>query len=124
MAIRIVCALAVFIVVPALALAQQNPAKPTKADVQKVVQIISADKGKTATYCDLAKLEDQMAQADEKKDNKKLEELGKQADAMSQKLGPEYVKLMAGLEEVDPESKEGKDLSSALEALDKLCPKR
>ena len=123
MTIRIVCALAVF-VVPALALAQQNPAKPTKADVQKVVQIISADKAKTATYCDLAKLEDQMAEADEKKDNKKLEELGKQADAMSQKLGPEYVKLMAWLEEVDPESKEGKDLSSALEGLDKLCPKR
>jgi hypothetical protein len=37
-----------------------NGSKPTKADVQKVVQIISSDKAKTRTYCDLNKLYDQM----------------------------------------------------------------
>jgi hypothetical protein len=125
MNLKIIVAVSVLAAMPAVATAQQATGpKPTKADVQKVVQIISGDKAKTSLYCDLGKLEDEMAQADEKKDQKKSEELGKQADAMGQKLGPEYIKLMAGLEQVDPDSNEGKDLSTALEALDKLCPKK
>jgi hypothetical protein len=125
MNLKLIVAISVLAAIPAVAAAQQATGpKPTKADVQKVVQIISGDKAKTSLYCDLGKLEDEMAQADEKKDQKKSEELGKQADAMGQKLGPEYIKLMAGLEQVDPDSNEGKDLSTALEALDKLCPKK
>jgi hypothetical protein len=125
MNLKLVAAISALAIIPAFAQAQQSKApKPTKADVQKVVQLISGDKAKTTTYCDIAKLEDEMSQADEKKDAKKVEDLGKQVEDMSQKLGPEYAKLMAGLEEVDPESKDGKDLSTALEALDKLCPKK
>ena len=97
-----VCVIAVF---PSFAIA----AKPTKADVVKVVQAISADEAKLKTYCDMAKIEEQMSKLDEKKDAKKLEDLGKELDAMSQKLGPEYVKLMEGMQEVDPESAEGPD---------------
>jgi len=121
MTLKIVVAVSAFAAMPAIAQAQ---AAPTKADVQKVVQIISSDKAKTAYYCDIAKLEDEMSQLDEKKDQKKAEELSKQADTLGQKIGPEYVKLMAGLEQVDPDSKEGKDMSSALEQLDKLCVKK
>jgi hypothetical protein len=45
---------------PVLVHAQQggprpNAPKPTKADVQKVVQIITNDKAKTQSYCDLNK---------------------------------------------------------------------
>ena len=48
--------------IPALAHAQQSgpqpkAPKPTKADAQKVVQIITSDKVKTQAYCDLNKLE-------------------------------------------------------------------
>jgi hypothetical protein len=125
MNLKLVVAISVLAAVPAFAQSQQsNAPKPTTADVQKVVQIINADKAKMTVFCDMAKLEDEMSQADEKKDTKKLEELGKQAEEMGQKIGPEYVKLMAGLDQVDPESKDGKDLTSALEALDKLCPKK
>jgi hypothetical protein len=108
------------------ALAQQAGAppagpKPTVAQVQKVVQIISADKAKAALYCEVSKLDEQMALADEKKDTKKLEELSKRGDAMAQKLGPEYIALMTGLSQIDPDSPEGKSLGAALEPLDKAC---
>src|SRR5712691_11119826 len=67
--------------------------KPTASDVQRVVGLISADKAKTQAYCDIIKLDDQIAQAEQAKDKKKAEDLSKQADQMAQKLGPEYVKL-------------------------------
>jgi len=39
----------------------------------------------------------------------------------SDKLGPEYYKLMDGLEEVDPKSSEAKEFMSMLSELDKRC---
>ena len=65
-------------VILALPLAAQAQKKPTKADADKVVKLISADKAKTKTYCDLAKLGDEAQQADEKKDTKKAEEIGQE----------------------------------------------
>jgi hypothetical protein len=107
---------------PVLAQAQQggppsNAPKPTKADAQKVVQIISNDKAKTQAYCEMSKLYQQMQNADQKK----VETLGKQADVLAGKLGPEYNKLMDGLEGVNPNSNEGKELDSILSKLDNLC---
>ena|SRR5215467_10477855 len=125
---KIACILALLCALPLAAQAQQRPPgapppgpKPTKADVQKVVQIINADKAKLGTYCKLAAIDEQMAKAAEAKDDKKLEELGKQGEALQQTLGPEYVKLTAGLDQVDPQSKEGQELLKEFEPLDKLC---
>jgi hypothetical protein len=109
--------------VPAQAQKDSSAPKPTKTDVQKVVQIINADKTKIATYCNLARIEDQMTKATEAKDTSKLQELSKQAEDMGQTLGPEYVALTSSLDEIDPESKDGKDLLSGFEVLDKLCSK-
>jgi hypothetical protein len=120
------CVLALLLgTLPFAAQAQQPapPPKPTKADVAKAVQLISADKAKLATYCQLAALDEQMAKADAAKDTKKLEELGKKAETLQQGLGPDYVKLTAGLEQVDPTSAEGKELLAAFEPLDKSCAK-
>ena len=103
--------------VPAAAYA----AKATKADAQKVVKLISADKAKTKTYCDMAKLGDEAQEAEQKKDNKKLDELAKKMDDMGKQLGPEYVSLMQGMQDIDPDSKESKDIGEVLEGLDKLC---
>ena len=102
--------------------AEHTP-KPTKGDVQKVVQIITSDKTKTQVYCDLDNVYDQMQVADEKNDSKTVETLGKQADALASKLGPEYSKMMDGLDQVDPNSSEGKELISILSGLGKLCTK-
>ena len=112
--------------IPALAHAQQGGQpkvpKPTKADAQHVVQIITSDKVKTQAYCDLTKLEGQFKVAAEKNDTKTLEALSKQAEALIDKL-PEYYRLMDDLEEVDPTSSEAKEFMSILSELDKRCAK-
>jgi ABC-type transporter Mla subunit MlaD len=129
MKLRLVAVITALVALPVLAHAQQggpppsNAPKPTKADVQKVVQIITNDKAKTQAYCDLNKLYDQMQTADQKNDSKAVETLGKQADALAGKLGPEYNNMMDGLDQVDPNSSEGKDFASILSKLDDLCPK-
>jgi hypothetical protein len=123
---KIACALAfLFGTLPLSALAQQQSGapKPTKVDVQKAVQIISTDKAKLATFCKLSTLDEQMAKADDAGDTKKLDELGHQANDLQNELGPDYLKLTAGLDQVDPRSQEGKDLLAPFEALDKTCPK-
>jgi len=111
--------------IPALAHAQQSgqqpTPKPTKADAQNVVQIITSDKVKTQAYCDLTKLEGQVEAAAEKNDAKTLEALNTQANALLNKLGPEYFKLMDGLEQVDPKSSEAKEFMSILSDLDRRC---
>ncbi len=102
---------------------QQKAPKPTEAQVQKVVATISADKAKMDSYCKLSKLQQQMSTLDEKKDMKKLEALGQQADAEAEKLGPDFGKMMDGLEQVDENSPEGKKFSAILASLDSKCPK-
>ena len=114
--------------IPVLAHAQQGGPqptvpKPTKADAQKVVQIITRDKVKTQTYCDLTKLEGQVKALPQNTDTKTAETLTKQAEALIDKLGPEYFKLMDGLEQVDPKSSEAKEFMSILSELDKRCTK-
>jgi hypothetical protein len=123
MNMKFAAAIAVLAAVPALAQAQQegNAPKPTKADVQKLVQGIQADKAKTQQYCDMMKLYDQAAEAEEKKDTKAVEDLTKKADAAGKGLGADYEKVMAGLQQIDPSSPEGQELSAALDPLDNSC---
>jgi hypothetical protein len=110
------------IAVPMYAQAQRQSApKVTKADAQKVVKIISGDKTKTQTYCDMTKLGEQIEQANEKRDQKMVNELSTKLVALEKKLGPEYSALMVGLEDIDPETEIGQDIESVLLDLDKLC---
>ena len=122
MNLKLIIAILLIVALPLCAQAQKpSAAKVTKADVQKVVKIISGDKAKTQTYCDIGKLNEQIEEADEKKDIKRTEELSQQIDALGKKLGPEYAALMDGLQEVDPESEDGKQIGLMFEPLDKLC---
>jgi hypothetical protein len=125
MKLKLVAAISA-LAIPAFAHAQQSgpqpTPKPTKADAQKVVQLITSDKVKTQAYCDLTKLEGQV-KAVQQSDTKTVEMFTKQAEALIDKLGPEYFKLMDGLEEVDPNSSEAKEFMSILSELDKRCTK-
>ena len=128
MKLKLVAAISALAAIPALAHAQQggpqpNIPKPTKADVQNVVQIISSDKAKTQAYCNLSKLYDQIEAAEQKNDSNTTQALTKQADALVADLGPEYPKMIEGLEQVDLTSGEGKEFLSILSGLDKLCTK-
>jgi hypothetical protein len=121
---KLIVAVFVIAAVPVYAQAQKpSTAKVTAADVQKVVTLISGDKAKTQTYCDMGKLNEQIEEANDKKDIKKTEELSQHIDALGKKLGPEYAALMDGLQEVDPESEDGKKIGLMFEPLDKLCAK-
>jgi len=127
MKLTLVFAISAFAGMPILAQAQPggpppNAPKPSKAEVQKVVATISGDKTKTQQYCELGKLNQRMAEADQKNDTKTLETLGKQADDLAHKLGPEFVKFMDALDQVDEKTSEGKNMIAAVESLDKLCP--
>jgi len=122
MSFRLFVAAATIVIIPVLAAqAQTKPPKPTVADVEKLSKIISSDKAKTQAYCDLNKIQAQLGETDEK-DTKKIAELGKKADDLASKIGPEYATLMAGLEEVEFDSPEGKGLQAAFAQIDKLCP--
>ncbi|MGB8139851.1 MAG: hypothetical protein WCF52_05115, partial [Pseudolabrys sp.] len=88
---KLIAAVFVIAAVPVYAQAQKpSTAKVTAADVQKVVTLISGDKAKTQAYCDIGKLNERLAEADETKDTKILDELSQQIDALGKKLGPEY----------------------------------
>jgi mevalonate kinase len=119
MNLKLIVAILAIAGVSVCAQAQQPSVAKVKADVQNVVKIISGDKAQT--YCQIDELSDQVTQAAQKKDNKNVEELSRKIDELEGRLGPEYLALAKELEEVDPNSQDGQEISSAIDALDRLC---
>ena len=96
----------------------------TKGDAQKVVKIISGDKSKTQTYCEINKVSDQMNEAYGKNDKKTVDELSQKIERLEKILGPEYVALMDGLQKLGPEDKKRvAEILLQFAALDRLCAK-
>ena len=95
---------------------------PSKADARRVVEIISSDKAKTQTYCDIQDLGEQMERAYEERNIRLVDELLQKFDTMERALGPEYVALIDALEQFDPEKdKLGAEVMFELTALNRLC---
>jgi hypothetical protein len=104
--------------VPLYAQGQTPNTAKLKADAQNVVKIISGDKLKTQTYCEIAELSDQI---DEEENPTKAEELSHKVNKLEEKLGPEYLALVGGLKDIDPNSQDAQEIGSILEALDRFC---
>ena len=122
MNLKLIVTILVSATAPICAQAQKpTPPKVTKADAQKVLKIISSDKAKTRIYCEMAKLSAQMEQANETGDSKKFDKLFQRIYELSKKLGSEYAALIEGLQDIDPESEVGQEISSTMDALDNLC---
>ena len=126
MRLKLFVAVTIFVTASNAAFAQNDdPAnqapKPTLADAQKVVQTISSDKTKLQAYCELGKLQDQMEKAEEGNDTKAVDALVAKADALGQQIGPEYLRIVEGLEEVDPNSAEGQKFAGVFNALHEKC---
>jgi hypothetical protein len=121
MDLRSIAVILVIIGTSVSALAQAPSAANLKTDTQNVVKIISSDKAKVQAYCDAVKLGERMDQAEQNNDRKAAEELFKKLDELSQKLGPEYAALMERLQDLDPNSAVGLEISSTLATLDNLC---
>jgi hypothetical protein len=104
---------AAFASMPGLA-QQPNPPKPTKADVQKVIDGIKADKAKMAAYCEASKLDDEAnAIAAKNQNDPKLATIGKQISDVNKKVGPDFEKIIyADLDEAS---------SALLDDLAKAC---
>jgi hypothetical protein len=120
MNLRLNVAILVIVALPICAQAQETSTAKMKEEAQKVVKIISSNKSKTQTYCDLVKVSSQIDQAEP---NSNADQLYQQMDELSAKLGPEYIALIGELQEMDPDSEDGKEIASTLGALDKLCAK-
>ena len=126
MSLKLLMAVTIFAAAPIVAFAQKDdPAnhapKPTLSDAQKVVQTISSDKTKLQAYCDLGKLQDQMEKAEEGNDTAAVDALVAKADALAQQIGPEYLGIVEGLEEVDPNSAEGQKFAAVFNTLHEKC---
>ena len=103
---------------PMYAEARQPSADTLKAEARSVVKIISGDKRKSRTYCKIAELNDQI---DEKEDPMGARKLKKKRDKLEEKLGHKYIALVAGLMNIDKDSRDYRAIASIVEPLDKLC---
>jgi hypothetical protein len=92
---NLILALAILAIctMPVYAQDQQPDTAKLKADAENMVNIISGDKLKIQTYCEMLDLDDQIDDANLSKDTKKATELSEQADELEKKLGPEYSTL-------------------------------
>jgi len=101
----------------------QNPSAPkvNKGDAQTVVTIIGADKAKTQTFCDMKKLTEQIEEASAKKDGKTVNELSQKIETLEKTLGPEYLALIDGFEDIATDDQLGEEFESAIAALERLC---
>ena len=123
MILKLLVAVTLSITVPVIAFAQKasptkTAPKPTIAQVRKLFQMISSNKAKLKAFCDANQLEQQMEEAERQKDSQALEAVNAKADALE---SPEYTKVMDGLEEVDPNSAEGKQFATVINTLMKQC---
>jgi DNA repair ATPase RecN len=112
-AISLICA------APLYAQDQQPNMAKLKADAQKVVSIIKGDKAKTQVYCDINDLGEQLGEAGN--DDNKAQSLSRQVTELEKKLGPEYSALVNDLNNVDPNSPDGREIDSILAPLDDSC---
>ena len=98
--------------------AQQPSAVKLKSEAQNFAKIISGDKLKSQTYCEIVKLNDQI---DQDEDPIEAQELAQKREKLGKKLGPEYVALVRGIMNIDPDSQDYREIASILEPLDRLC---
>jgi hypothetical protein len=91
-----------------------------KADAQNAFNIISTDKLKIGTFCEMADLGNQLDQADRAHDIKKTEEVSQKMDELERKL-PEYTALVDGLKDMDLNSEDAQEIGSIILKLDELC---
>lgn len=94
---------------------------PTKAAAARVVQMIQADKAKLKIYCDLDAIGEKIEQAYEKKDEAAVNALSEKMDELGANLGPEYIALMEGLQDLEPNSSIATEIGDVFGPLDDMC---
>jgi hypothetical protein len=107
------------------AAAQDDPAnqapKPSSADVQHLAEAIANNKSRLQAYCELGRLHDETQQAVEDNDLEAIGVLTAKANALEQQLGPEYDKVIEGLDLIDFSSAEGQEIAGVFKTLQAKC---
>ena len=116
---RLIVAVVVTIAMALYAQAQEP--NPVVTAARKVVEIVSSDPAKIETYCAVGKLGVQIEDANEAKDKKTADVLTQKMRELEKQLGPEYLSLMYGLQEIDPESDDGVEIEAMLRPLNRSC---
>jgi hypothetical protein len=96
---------------------QPNAAK-LKADARNLVGVIGGDKAKTQAYCQILDL---IAQLNREKDSKKAKALSQKIDQLQKQLDPEFFVLVNGLNRVDLNSPDGREILSIINTLNQSC---
>ena len=76
------------------------------------------------TYCAVGKLSDQIEDANEKKDSQTADDLTRKMKELEERLGPDYVSFMKGLQNIDPDSDDGVEIEATLRALNRPCARK
>jgi hypothetical protein len=71
----------------------------------------------------MKKLTEQIEEASAKKDGKTVNELSQKIETMEKTLGPEYLALIDGFEDIAKDDQLGEEFDSEIAALDRLCAK-
>lgn len=99
---------------------QQPDMVKLKGEAQNAFNVISSDKLKTQTFCEMADLGNQLDRADRANDTKKTEEVSQKMDELEKKL-PEYTAIVDGLKDMEPNSEDAQEIGSIILKLDELC---
>ena len=103
---------------PVYAQVQQSSVDKLKSEARDFVKIVSGDKLKSQTYCEIVELNDQI---DQEEDPIEVQELSQKRDKLEEKLGGKYVAFVAGFMNIEKDSRDYQEIASILEPLDKLC---
>ena len=98
-----------------------QPPKPTLTDVRHLADEIAGDKSKLESYCSLGKLHDEMQQAVENNDLHAIDALTERINTLEQTLGPEYDRVIDGLDQIDLNTAEGQHLADVFKSLQDKC---
>ena len=98
-----------------------QPPKPTLTDVRHLADEIAGDKSKLESYCSLGKLHDEMQQAVENNDLHAIDALTERINTLEQTLGPEYDRVIDGLDQIDLNTAKGQHLADVFKSLQDKC---
>jgi hypothetical protein len=125
MHLRALTAIGIFSITAIAAFARDEPVdqapKPTLKDVQHLAEVITGDKSRLRAYCELGGIHDEMQQALDNQDANAIDALVAKSDALEQQLGPEYDRVVEGLERVDFNSAEGQQIAEVFKAVQEKC---
>jgi len=103
---------------PLYAQGQQPNVAKLKADARNLVGVIGSDKAKTRSYCQILDL---IAQLDREKDSKKAKALSQKIDQLQKQLGPEFPAVTNGLQHLDLNSPDGREVVLIIQSLNQSC---